>query len=301
MASGETQNVWIDTDPSIGLPFRDVDDGLALLQAFRTPNFRIKGISTSYGNASLKSVTSIAHNLVQRYGADKSVDVSMVHTGADSPKHFTAPTPASLALAKALEAGPLIYLALAPLTNLAALLSLRPDLAHRLERVIFVGGRTLGQRFFFGRCLYEFHDANFEKDIPATQFILYQNLPLELVPIELSATIQLTRNDLKKVALTCLDSSTFLKETWLWSFLWEKIVGLSGGPAFDSVATLAASNPEYFTHEQRYASILNNQLIANQDDSGSPVKFYTSARTDAVKCLVELMQHHPVYDSPTQP
>ena len=29
--------VWIDTDPAVGAPDRDVDDGLALLQAFHSP------------------------------------------------------------------------------------------------------------------------------------------------------------------------------------------------------------------------------------------------------------------------
>ena len=32
-------DVWIDTDPSIGVPFHEADDGFALIQAFHSPNY----------------------------------------------------------------------------------------------------------------------------------------------------------------------------------------------------------------------------------------------------------------------
>jgi inosine-uridine nucleoside N-ribohydrolase len=43
--------VWIDTDPSIGAPWREVDDAFALLLAFQSPELEIVGISSTYGNA----------------------------------------------------------------------------------------------------------------------------------------------------------------------------------------------------------------------------------------------------------
>jgi len=51
MAAADT--VWIDTDVSIGSPIREVDDAYALLLAFHSPEIRIAGISTTYGNALL--------------------------------------------------------------------------------------------------------------------------------------------------------------------------------------------------------------------------------------------------------
>ena len=47
--------VWIDTDPAIGEKERDVDDGLALVQAFRSPELEIRGVSVVFGNAPLAS------------------------------------------------------------------------------------------------------------------------------------------------------------------------------------------------------------------------------------------------------
>ncbi|HEX4629961.1 MAG TPA: nucleoside hydrolase, partial [Chthoniobacterales bacterium] len=69
----EATTVWIDTDVSIGSPFREVDDAFALLLAIRSPNLEIAGISTSYGNASLRATTTAARDLVSKF--DPRLDV----------------------------------------------------------------------------------------------------------------------------------------------------------------------------------------------------------------------------------
>ena len=60
--------VWIDTDPAIGEPERDVDDGLALVQAFHSPELDIRGVSVVFGNAELDRGLPIARRLVTDYG-----------------------------------------------------------------------------------------------------------------------------------------------------------------------------------------------------------------------------------------
>jgi hypothetical protein len=52
--------VWLDTDPAIGEPDRDVDDGVALVQAFRSPELDIRGVSVVFGNAPLDRGMPIA-------------------------------------------------------------------------------------------------------------------------------------------------------------------------------------------------------------------------------------------------
>src|SRR5678809_17905 len=60
--------VWIDTDPAIGEPERDVDDGLALVQAFHSPELVIRGVSVVFGNAELDRGLPIARRLVSEFG-----------------------------------------------------------------------------------------------------------------------------------------------------------------------------------------------------------------------------------------
>src|SRR6476659_3117906 len=87
--------VWIDTDISIGSPFREVDDAYALVVAFRSPEIRIAGLSTSYGNAPLESTTRIARDLVRQFGASANLKPEQVFAGAGSPAEFGRPTEAS--------------------------------------------------------------------------------------------------------------------------------------------------------------------------------------------------------------
>src|ERR1700674_563531 len=142
--------VWIDTDVSIGSPIREVDDAYALLLAFRSPEIRIAGVSTTYGNASLSHTTRVARDFVQRFGGPAGLKASDVFAGADSPGARGRRSAASEALASALEKEKLTYVALGPLTNLATFLQLYPKLANRIERVVFLGGHGPNDRLGFG-------------------------------------------------------------------------------------------------------------------------------------------------------
>nr|MBA2586135.1 nucleoside hydrolase [Chthoniobacterales bacterium] len=68
----KAENVWIDTDPALGSPFREVDDGYALLLALHSPELHILGISTTYGNAPLARTTVVANTIATRFGSDKA-------------------------------------------------------------------------------------------------------------------------------------------------------------------------------------------------------------------------------------
>src|SRR5688572_9314075 len=117
---------WIDSDVSIGSPIREVDDGYALVFALHSPEIRIAGLSTSYGNAPLGHTTRVAQDIVHRFGAPAGLSVTKVYSGARSASELGRRTEASNALAAALEKSRLTYIALGPLTNLATFLRLHP-------------------------------------------------------------------------------------------------------------------------------------------------------------------------------
>src|SRR5262245_21188887 len=136
--------VWIDTDPAMGEPERDVDDGLALIQAFHSPELDVRGVSVVFGNAALDRGLPIARRLVREFGP-KSVKV---YDGAAAAGD--SETDASRAIAGALQHAPMTILALGPVTNVATALKRNPGLASRVTRVIAVAGRRPGQRFTTG-------------------------------------------------------------------------------------------------------------------------------------------------------
>jgi inosine-uridine nucleoside N-ribohydrolase len=59
--------VWIDTDPSVQQEgVHEVDDGFALVQAFRSPELQIRGVSVVFGNAPLDQAFPSAQEIMKR-------------------------------------------------------------------------------------------------------------------------------------------------------------------------------------------------------------------------------------------
>jgi inosine-uridine nucleoside N-ribohydrolase len=284
-------DVWIDTDPSIGIPCHEADDAFALIQAFHSPELRIRGISASYGNAGLDKTERIAREIVERFGASAGVTPAQLFAGAASAHDLGKPTAAVEGLRAALIERPLTYLALAPLTNLAALLTLHPELAGRIERVIFVGGRSPGYRFFAGRWNpYEFSDGNFHKDNEAAAVLLRTAIPLTLVPVELALQMPLLPGELRRIGREGGESGSYLaRKGWLWMWLWRLCFAIEGGIVFDCFAILAATHPHLLESERRHAAIVRKQgkaatnprnvhLVASREPGDQPAREVTFCR-----------------------
>ena len=250
-------DVWIDTDPSIGVPLHEADDGFALIQAFHSPELRIRGISTTYGNAGLATTTRIARKMTGRFGRVAGLTAENVSAGAASARDLGKPSEACEALRAALNERPLTYLALAPLTNLATLLILHPEAARGIERVVFVGGRSPGVRFRAGRWNpYEFTDGNFHKDNAAAATLLAVGPPLTLVPVECALQLLLTSRELERIGREGGPSGRYLAtRARLWMNLWRLCFGTPGAVIFDCFAVLTVTHPHLFRREHRFVAI----------------------------------------------
>lgn len=242
------QPVWIDTDPSVGVPDRDVDDGLALLQALRSPELSVVGVSTVFGNAPLDQADPIGRALVDGWAPDVPV-----HTGAAGPG-FT-PTPASEALADALRAGPLTVLALGPATNVATALATHPELQPNLLEVVAVMGRLPGQRFTTGTTNPRAHrDFNFEQDPDAVAFLLDHGVMLTLAGFELSRTVWVGAGDIADWAQGP-NAAPLTEPAMQWLALWQRVFGVDGFNPFDTLAVGALTSPSLMTCAPRSARI----------------------------------------------
>lgn len=263
-ASASPTRIWLDTDPSIGAPYREVDDAFALILAFHSPETRIVGISTTYGNAAVKRTTAVARNLVRRFGGPAGLTERDVYHGAASRHAIDRSTPALEALAAALQKQRLTYIALGPLTNLAAFAQVHPELLPRIERVIFVGGRTPGRALAFGpKGALQIHDANVFKDPAAVRALLGTNVPLFLAPAETGGRLVLTRDDARALARSDNTGRYLQQNSRLWLWFWTSVTGHSGGPLFDSLAVLMASRGDLVTNETRYAAVRpSGELVA---------------------------------------
>ena len=245
--------VWIDTDPAIGEPERDVDDGLALVQAFRSPELDIRGVSVVFGNATLDRGLPIARRLVRAFGPPRL----RVFRGAAKESELSIETEASRAMAAALRAAPLTILALGPVTNVATVLAKHPDLAPRVTRVIAVAGRRPGQRFTTGLSNARGHrDFNFELDPRGFQLLLDAKVEIVLAPFEISSKIWLYGADLDRLAASRSAAARSLAApARAWRSLWARLFGVEGFNPFDTLAVGYAIDSKGFACETLPARI----------------------------------------------
>ena len=247
------ERLWIDTDPACGHgPRSDPDDCFALFALARSKGIEIAGVSTVFGNAGIDVTDAIARDLAARLAA-AGHPLPPIFRGAGATSD--AGSPASAALASALESDPLTILALGPLTNIADALRSDPSLAARLERVIAVMGRHPGHLFhpsegrgdgvLFGHGPI-FSDLNFRKDPKAVDFLLSTKVPLTLIPYEAARDAMVTPDDLGRIAASGSVGVWIVQGAAGWMDYWQDEVGLDGFYPFDLVAAQYVLSPGAF-------------------------------------------------------
>ena len=258
----EPVGVWLDVDTANGV--FDPDDGVMMIQVFHRPDvFRVRGVSTLFGNATLEEAQPIAEHIVERYGPDVQV-----HPGAASADDFGKETDATRALAAALREEPMHVLAVGPATNLGTVLSLHPELADRVLSAVMVAGRRPGQLFRFSEDQpAPFRDANFEKDVPAMQAVLDSGVNLVLAPWEVTRTTWLDPEGLSALRRSGGAGAWIEATTRYWLLGWKANLNTDGFTPFD---TLAAG---WFTDPDLYSGMpVKVEIVEGPDDGARPVE-----------------------------
>ncbi|WP_345611817.1 nucleoside hydrolase [Pseudonocardia adelaidensis] len=153
-----TTPIVIDTDPG-------VDDAVAIMLAIASPEVEVKAVTTVFGNVALDATTSNAGRLLalcERADVPLAAGAArpLVHPqrglaaewhGTDGLGGRAAALPAPAApdgrtavelLADVLRASdrPVTLVPIGPLTNIALLLAVHPELAGRIGRIVWMGG-----------------------------------------------------------------------------------------------------------------------------------------------------------------
>lgn len=278
------RRVWIDTDPAITAGNGEVDDGFALIQALRSPELDIIGISAVFGNTDIDHTYAMAQEIVAR--AERS-DVPVYRGCSEGGnRHANA---ATSALCAALAGGPLRIAALGPLTTIAAALSQPNVHLENVVEIIFVGGRRQGLEFRATATQKRpFRDLNFELDAPAAAELLALNVPMTLAGWEVSAQMWLTPAD-----LDALEHNGDACATWLaanargWQAAWQRDFAAPGFTPFDTLAIGWMLTPELFTaHHWPTKVFLDGKaplLISDPKLSGPIATYLRSVDNDAFR------------------
>ena len=278
------RRVWIDTDPAITAGNGEVDDGFALIQALRSPELEIVGISAVFGNTDIDHTYAMAQEIVAR--AQRS-DVPVYRgCGEGGDRQSNAATEA---LGAALVEGPLTIAALGPLTTVATALGVPGAALANVEEIIFVGGRREGLEFRATPTQQQpFRDLNFELDASAAAELLALGVPMTLAGWEVSAQMWLTPDDLDRLATQGDACAVWLSATARgWQADWQRDFAAPGFTPFDTLAIGWMLTPELFSaHHWPTKVFLDGQtplLIADPKLSGTTATYLHSVDNDAFR------------------
>jgi purine nucleosidase len=263
--------VVLDTD--IG---SDVDDVLALATLFGSPELRLDGVTTVYGDTLLRA------RMVSRVAAVAGRSTGPVVPGRTKPRsgrpvwwpgHEGAlldgldyePVSTQYDAADVLAAAPRA-IAIGPLTNLAEALE-RPD---RVVRELFL----MGGRFNEGRA-----EHNIRCDVAAASAVLDAGLPTTVIGLEQTTRIQLGESAVERVAAAGeLGQLLAAEMRQFWQFT-EKDFNVPHDPA----AVLMLVEPELFEFRSGQVSVVPDDGVTRFTPAADgPHRIVTDLDPDAV-------------------
>lgn len=263
----------IDTDPALGILWqgrpRDVDDGLAIVEAINDEHIQLLGVTAVFGNAPLSDTYRIAQELV----ALKQVEVPVLAGAAKAMPQQNGLgelSPAVAFLRDSLRKQPCYIAAIGPLTNIGILLAHYPELASQILQVVIVAGRSKGNKFYLGE-VGPVRDFNFENDVRACEILLAADIAVVMVGFELSSQVVVTEQNLNAIKAQNTESASYLYNNSLaWFDHWTEIFSVDKGfHPWDSAAIAYFLRPECFVSEKRGWRISRQQL-SEQEQKNNP-------------------------------
>ncbi len=202
----DRRRVLIDTDPG-------VDDAIAILLAFASPEIEVVAITAVAGNVGLDKTALNARRLADLVDrpvvvaagcaeplSDPVTEDSVVHGRDglgdlewDEPRTILDPRHATEVIYDAAVEGPLTIVAIGPLTNLAVALERHPDLESMVERVVIMGGAS------FEGNVTPAAEFNIWVDPEAARRVFAASWPIDLMPLDLTHQAYLVDEDLEEM------------------------------------------------------------------------------------------------------
>jgi purine nucleosidase len=273
--------VILDTDPSMGLPGSEIDDGFALALLVADDVFRLDLVTTVNGNTDVESATYLSMELLQRLGRS---DVPVVR-GAAAPlvepekarsapqkirdrfgHHQPAPGYAAAEIARRVVEAPgeITVVAIGPLTNIAAAIALDARVATSVKEIVVMGGVFLGQANRRGMP----GEFNWWTDAHAARAVMRSGAPVRLVGLDVTRRVRLTREHAAVMAAGGRPFGGFAGEFTI-AWLDHLSRANSGDPEagrscamHDPLAVAAVSRPELLTWAPAHVDVVT------ADDAG---------------------------------
>jgi len=231
----------------------DIDDAFALALVLRSPELRLLGITTAYGDTELRA------RLLDRYLAavgqadiPVAAGVATAHSNVFTQAAYARQTPDSEQAKKHPDAvefllsqirahpGQITLIAIGPLFNIQAAIERDPATFRQLKRVVMMGGSVY--RGYGGSQQPPDAEWNIARDPAGARALLAVGVPVFMMPLD-STQIHLEAKDREAIfshGSPLTDQLTLLYHQWM--------AGSEGHPItptlFDPVAVAYAIHPE---------------------------------------------------------
>lgn len=209
--------VIIDTDPGLGEPGSDIDDGLAIALALRSPELDVLALTIVNGNVDVDTGTDVARRLTARLG-DPGLPVLR---GADAPlrrdmaplrelfetvlggearrsasREPLGPTHEEhaadfLARAAAARPGEITVIAIGPMTNIALALQRHPAFARDVRELVLMAGSATT----YAQNITVVGDFNAYADPEALDIVVRSGAPIRMVGLDQTSRVLLSHGD----------------------------------------------------------------------------------------------------------
>lgn len=249
------------------------DDAIAMLLALGSPALQVLGITTVAGNQTLAKTTlnarrvltvARAQGLEVAAGADRplvrdQVVAADIHgeSGLDGPR---LPDPrvavvsehATVYIAHLLRAAPepVTLIPTGPLTNIALLLRLFPDLRGQIREIVWMGGSTQAGN------ITPAAEFNCFADPEAAHVVFTAGIPLRMVGLNLTHQATATEDVVERIgSLTGPVPRLVVELLAFFGQTYRSVFGMSAPPVHDACAVAAVIDPTLVHSQPAHVAI----------------------------------------------
>jgi inosine-uridine nucleoside N-ribohydrolase len=249
--------IVIDCDPGH-------DDAIAILLALASPEVELRGVTTVAGNQTLEKTTRNALKVLElagrtdvpvAAGADRPLRRNLrtaahVHgesglEGPDLPDPTARPVEAHAAdlLAELIEPG-VVLVPTGPLTNVALLLERHPDVAERLDRIVWMGGAIAEGN------ITPAAEFNAFVDPEAAAAVFGSGIPVTMIGLDVTHMALFTPEHADRLRGTGKAGRVVAELSDFFQQFHERRYGFHGSPIHDALAVADVIDPTLVTRLQ---------------------------------------------------
>jgi purine nucleosidase len=268
VSGNQKKRVLFDTDPGI-------DDSMAILLAFSSPEIEVVGLSTVFGNTGVDVTTANALRLVElaghpeipvAAGANKPLlrpNTSRGHLvhgknglgEAEMPEPKGKPDPrrAPQLIIDTIMANPgeITLVPLGPLTNVALAVATEPRIAENVREVVLMGGAAT-----VPGNVSPVAEANIRNDPEAAHIVFHAGWPITMIGLDVTMKSVMSEEYLDELREADRPFTDFIHAITKHYLNFYREHGFSEGmPVHDSSALAYVIDPTLFTTKHAYVDV----------------------------------------------